>query len=140
MLVLIDTNVLIDYIQKRTPFYISAEKIFNACAENKMDGCIAAHSVSNLFYILRKQFTVEERKELLKMLCTIFEVVGIDKESIMAALDDNGFDDFEDCLQTKCALALQADYIVTRNIKDFSNSQVKCLDPDTFVCDVLGEV
>ena len=72
MLVLIDTNVLIDYIQKRTPFYISAEKIFNACAENKMDGSIAAHSVSNLFYILRKRFTVEERKELLKMLCIIF--------------------------------------------------------------------
>lgn len=53
-------------------FLYKCRKKFNACAENKMDGCIAAHSVSNLFYILRKRFTVEERKELLKMLCTIF--------------------------------------------------------------------
>lgn len=138
MQVLIDTNVLIDYIQKREPFYLSAEKIFNACAENRIEGFIAAHSVSNLFFILRKQFTVEERKGLLKMLCTIFEVVGINKETIMAALDDNGFDDFEDCLQVKCALTVHADYIVSRNIKDFMNSQVRCLDP--VVCSVLREV
>ena len=140
MQVLIDTNVLIDYIQKREPFYLSAEKIFNACAENRIKGCIAAHSVSNLFFILRKQFTVEERKGLLKMLCTIFEVVGINKETIMAALDDNGFDDIEDCIQEKCALTVHADYIVSRNIKDFMNSQVRSLDPDTFVCSVLREV
>lgn len=54
MKILIDTNVLIDYIEKRQPFSESAEKIMNACVDDEIEGCIAAHSVSNLFYILRK--------------------------------------------------------------------------------------
>lgn len=137
MQVLIDTNILVDYIQKREPFCESAEIIVNACAEDKIDGYIAAHSISNLFYILRKQFTVEERKRLLKGLCTIFKVVGIDKVTIINALNDNEFDDFEDCLQEKCALTAHADYIITRNIKDFSGARVKCLEADVFVRTVL---
>jgi hypothetical protein len=129
-----------DYIEQRHPFYESADKIFNACVDNKIEGCIAAHTVLNLFYILRKQYTVEERRQLLKGLCTIFTVIGIDNVKLIDALNDTGFDDFEDCIQAKCAVAFDADYIITRNIKDFVNAQVKCLDSDTFVNTILDKI
>lgn len=133
MRILVDTNILIDYLAKRVPYNQSAEKIVEACADNKLLGSIAAHSVSNIFYILRKVYTVDERRELLEGVCTIFEVVGIDRDKIISALNDKDFDDFEDCLQMQCALDVQADFIVTRNPDDFMKSQVKCIEPAIFV-------
>ena len=61
MKILIDTNILIDYILERQPFTDSAEKIMILCKDKKIDGYIAVHSLINIFYILRKQMTVEER-------------------------------------------------------------------------------
>jgi predicted nucleic acid-binding protein len=139
MRVLVDTNVLIDFIAQRFPFCTSAEQIVYACGNGKIEGYIAAHSISNLFYILRKQYTVEERRQVLKDMCTLFTVVEIDSKKIVEALGDNGFDDLEDCLQEKCAVAVEADYIITRNIKDFMNAQVKSLDSETFVNTVLNK-
>ena len=101
--------------------------------EKQIDGCIAAHSVTNAFYILRKEFTLDERRKNLKDLFTILTVVGIDKNKLLSALDNLGFDDVEDCLQMECAKDFSADYIVTRNIKDFENSSVKPILPEDFL-------
>ena len=137
MRILVDTNILMDYISQRQPFCISAEKIMEACVEGKIEGYIAAHTVPNLFYILRKQYSIEERRELLINLCEIFSISGIGNEIIVNALNDKGFDDFEYCLQEKCAISSRVDYLVTRNIKDFGNSAIKCIDSDEFVQVVL---
>lgn len=51
----VDTNVLLDYLLTREPYYEDAKKIVIACAEGKVNGCIAAHSISNVFFILRKE-------------------------------------------------------------------------------------
>jgi len=59
LIVLLDTNILIDYIAYREPYTGSAEKIITLCKNKTIDGCIAAHSVMNIFYILRKSFSVE---------------------------------------------------------------------------------
>lgn len=133
MKILVDTNVLMDYLAKRSSYSNDAEIILNACVNNEVSGCIAAHSVSNLFYILRKVYTVDERKELLLGLCTLFEVIGIDKHKMMSALDNKEFEDFEDCLQLQCALEYGADYIVTRNLKDFSTSPIEGIEPAEFI-------
>ena len=125
MKILIDTNILIDYFSKRPLFYDDVRLILRKCMEKKVDGCIAAHSVMNAFYILRKEFTVDERRNNLKDLFTILTVVGIDRTKLLAALGNMGFDDVEDCLQMECAKYFSADYIVTRNIKDFANSSIK---------------
>lgn len=97
-----------------------------------MSGCIAAHSISNMFFILRKAFSVEERKSLLRNLCELFEVEGIDKAQILEALVNERFSDFEDCLQMECAIAFRADYIVTRNCDDFKGSRIPCIEPEEF--------
>jgi len=60
-------------------------------------------------------------------------VEGIDSFKILSALSNEDFSDFEDCLQEECAFAISADYIVTRNTKDFASSRVPVIPPDKFL-------
>ena len=133
MRILVDTNVLLDYALIRKPFFESAEKIFKLCDSKELYGYIAAHSVMNLFYILRHDYKPNERRNILKEFCSIYYVVGIDHEKIIASLENENFSDVEDCLQTECAKSCGAQYIVTRNIKDFENSDVPAITPDEFL-------
>jgi len=131
--ILIDTNVLLDYLFARQPYYEDAKNLILAGAEGKIKGCIAAHSVSNMFFILRKDYSVKERREILSGLCTIFDVEGINKDKLLAGLENEKFSDFEDCLQMECAKAYGADYIVTRNISDYLASEVKAIEPKNYL-------
>lgn len=133
MKVLIDTNILIDYISKREPYFEAANSILMLCANEEIGGCIAAHSVMNSIYITRKEYTLEERRKILIGLCKILDVVGIDRGKIINALNNDDFSDIEDCLQMECAKAFTVDYIVTRNIKDFEKSVIPAILPDKFL-------
>lgn len=133
MRILLDTNILIDYISLRPPFSEDAKAILKLCMEKQIYGCIAAHSVMNAFYILRKDLSAEERRNVLAWLCELLTVVGIDKSKILSALENDKFTDVEDCLQSECAKAVSADYIVTRNVGDFQNSAVPAVLPDEFL-------
>ena len=130
---MIDTNVLADVLLGRDPYYDIAYNILALCANKKVYGYIAAHSIPNLFYILRKSMTKEERRAALKDICRIVKVEGIDSFKIISALDNEDFSDFEDCLQEECAAAVSADYIVTRNTKDFISSRIPAILPDEFL-------
>jgi predicted nucleic acid-binding protein len=131
--VLIDTDVLMDYITEREPFYENAEKIVKLRRLRLFDGYISSQCIANMFYILRKKFSIDERKEVLLGLCYLFSVCAINERMNITALEDKDFDDFEDCLQMQCAVNVNANYIVTRNIKDFEHSEVKAITPDTFL-------
>lgn len=131
--ILIDTNVLLDYLLTREPFYGDAKKVIFACAEGKAQGCIAAHSIPDMFYILRKDYSIKERKEALSSLCLIFDVEGIDKVKILSGLQNEEFGDFEDCLQMECAKAYRAEYIVTRNTDDYKTSEVRAVLPKEYL-------
>lgn len=133
MRILIDTNILADVLLGRDPYYDLAYSILTMCANKKVYGYMAAHSIPNLFYILRKFMTEEERREALKDICQIIKVEGIDSFKIISALDNEDFSDFEDCLQEECAVAISADYIVTRNTKDFVLSRIPAILPDQFL-------
>lgn len=86
--ILVDTNILLDYILTREPFYEYAKNIVSACVNGKIQGCIAAHSVSNMFYILRKDYSQKERRDILSDLCFIFDVEGIGKDKLLAGLQN----------------------------------------------------
>ena len=138
MVVLIDTNILIDYLLSRENSK-SAEKIIDDfCTEGKITGFIAAHSIPDIFYILRKDFSNEERRRILLDLLEILNVSEINKTKLVSALQQESFTDFKDCLQSKCAEDIAADYIITRNPKDFVESAVKVISPDDFVKLVTG--
>lgn len=131
--ILIDTNVLLDYLLEREPFFEDAKNVILLCIKGKIKRCIAAHSISNMFYILRKDYTTEERREILFNLCEIFDVEGIDKIKLLFGLVNDNFSDFEDCLQMECAKSYGAEYIVTRNVSDYSVSNIKAIKPSDYL-------
>ena len=114
-------------------FFEDAKKVILSCTEGNTKGCIAAHSISNMFFILRKDYTAKERREILSSLCTIFDLEGIDKAKLLSGLANEDFSDFEDCLQMECAKSYGADYIVTRNVSDYSVSDIKAILPSEYL-------
>ena len=134
MRILFDTNVIMDFIVRREPFSGNAETAIGLCmGNNDIQACIAAHTVPNLFYILRKHLTLEQRRDILLEICRMFAVVGIDADKLVSALQNDSFSDYEDCLQSECAKHFEADYIVTRNTGDFAGSTVPAIEPTDFV-------
>ena len=130
MVILIDTNVIMDHLILREPFVDIADEVLRLCLNQKCTGYIAAHSVANIFYILRKDFSSNKRKEMLTELCEFIEVAGIHKKQVIDALTNEDFPDLEDRLQVECARMVNADYIVTRNIADFSASPIPVVLPE----------
>ncbi len=116
--VFLDTNILLDYILDRGVYTVRAEQIIDACLRGEIECCIAPHSLSNIFYILRKTHSVEERKFIIKNIIAICEVQSLDRQLLEKALDDDRFEDFEDAIQMACAEQWRADTFVTRD-KDF---------------------
>ena len=133
MKVLIDTNVLLDYLTKREPYYHDARQIILKCAKNDLNGYVAAHSVVDAFFIMRKTVSAEKRREYLLQVCNITTVIVIDERKLTSALNNWEFKDFEDCLQYECALEAGIEYIITRNVKDFSESNIAVATPDKFL-------
>ncbi|MCL1989018.1 MAG: PIN domain-containing protein [Firmicutes bacterium] len=134
--ILVDTDVILDWIWKREPFVADSEKIINYCFDNSITGYLAAHSITNIFYNLRKTHSVKDRRDLIKLLCTKIKIVSINSEKLLLAIADEQTADFEDALQIQCAISQNADYIVTRNVKDFANSAILPLSPVDFLDEI----
>lgn len=132
MVVLIDTNVIIDFLAVREPFYDSSAKVLEKCAVGEADGYIAFHSLPNLWYIFRK-VPEEQRRLWLMRICKILKVASASQEAILKAIEMDNFKDFEDCLQDRCAEEVSANYIITRNTADFKASIVSAIEPDEWL-------
>lgn len=128
MKILIDTNIILDVLCKRPDFYESSAKIFKLCEIKKISGVISALSIPNIIYILRKELNAEKTKEILDNLMLIFDIADLKADDLKKAAN-MGFNDYEDALQSVCAFRIKADYIVTRNLKDFSLSKVTAVSP-----------
>ena len=128
MKVLIDTNVILDVLCSRQAFLEASEKVFKLCEVNKISGYISALSIPNIIYIMRKELEPERIKEILDQLMLIFHVADLKAAELKKAAGLH-FKDYEDAVQSACASRIHADYIVTRNIRDFSNSEVTAIKP-----------
>jgi predicted nucleic acid-binding protein len=113
----------------REPFSDDANEIIKLCLREKIKGCIAAHSIADMYYILRKDMEPHRRRETLINFCRIFEVIDVDKNKLINSLENENFSDFEDCLQMECAKEFGAEYIVTRNIDDYKTSEILAITP-----------
>ncbi|MCL2222809.1 MAG: PIN domain-containing protein [Oscillospiraceae bacterium] len=133
MALLIDTNVVLDWLMSRQPFVKESKEVMELCLCGKMTGYLVCHSIPNILYIIRKDFSVSERKEIGLMLCEKFNIIGIDKRKVVEALVNEAWDDLEDGLQIECAYEVNADYIITRDPKGFVSSKVKSLSPKDFM-------
>lgn len=127
MKVLIDTNVVLDVLCKRKGFY-EAAKIMKCCEANKITGVISALTIPNIVYIMRKELDAQRTRDVIEKLQLVFTVADLKADDIKKALS-LCFADYEDALQSACAVRIKADYIVTGNIGDFKNSPVTALKP-----------
>jgi predicted nucleic acid-binding protein len=133
MKVLIDTNIIIDAVNNRTPFNVSAEKIFLLCAADSMEGIISASCITDIYCISRKYYqSIDKAKEIIIKLFDIFTICDITKADLQKAFN-LPIKDYEDALIAQCASRSGCTVIVTRNIKDFEYSPVKALSPDDFL-------
>ncbi|MBR0186283.1 MAG: PIN domain-containing protein [Synergistaceae bacterium] len=137
MKVLLDTNIIVDVLQKREPWFEAGEKIFLAVAGNLITGCVTAKELADIYYFSRKQFkgfdNVDEKARLvIAKLLSLFEVVdtlGIDCENALAIQNN----DYEDAIMIASAVRVGVDCIVTRNTEHYKNSPVMILSPDDFL-------
>lgn len=121
---LIDTNIIIDLLAKREPFYTEAAMLFTLADKQKLTLCVSALSFANVNYILLQSKKAEEAKQILRKLKLIVDVLSLDEKIVGLALNDNDFRDFEDALQYYSAIESSAEIIITRNLKDFQKAKL----------------
>ena len=133
MKVLIDTNVMIDAITKRDDSSSFSADVIALCSSNRITGFAAPHSFSNMYYILRKEYSDKNRRVIIGEYSKILNVVSMNEDVINAALNNNNITDFEDAIRYACAESVGADYIVTRNVKDYGRSSIKAITPEELI-------
>ena len=129
MKILLDCDVLLDMMAGREKFLADSARVLDACETGKIHGAIAWHTLANAYYL------ADDGKQALKFfddLLSFIEVAGGDTESARSAIH-SGFADFEDALQSACAAKFDADYIVTRNVKDYRLSRIEAIAPADFM-------
>ena len=132
MRVLLDNDVNLDFVLARQPFFVEAEQIFIAIAQNKFEAYIASISAINIYYIGRKEIGRDSVLLELEKLLKLVKVCPVDSSNLQAALT-SPITDYEDAVQHECAIAENLAAIVTRNTKDYKNATVKVYSPSEFL-------
>jgi predicted nucleic acid-binding protein len=131
--IFIDTDVILDFFFDRKPFSDDATKLFILCEKKVVTGFVTPVILSNVYYLLRKTAKHEKVIEKLKMLINLIEIATINKATILEALNSE-FKDFEDALQNYSAQHdKDIQVIVTRNVKDFKESRLSVMTPETYL-------
>jgi predicted nucleic acid-binding protein len=132
MKLLLDTNVVIDVLSGRSG-YIDSLNVLKHCEAKKAEGFVSAVTVTDVMYILRKRMAFDGVRDAMLTLMSVVDVSDVTRADIRGAFSC-GMRDFEDAVQAMCAKRIGADYIVTRNVKDFGASPVQAILPG----DMLG--
>lgn len=130
MRLLVDSNIIIDFVLRREPFYVSARKLLVFTALGELEAWVGASQLTDVFYVLTSKsggMDPARAKALLRTLRERVHVCSLTQADVDAALAST-WDDFEDACVHQSALKLKADAIVTRNKEDFERSFVPVLD------------
>ena len=131
--VLIDTDVILDFFFDRRPFSESAAMVLTLCETRRINGYITPVICSNAYYILRQTASHQKVIAKLSVLMSVLDVLSMNKAVVLQALH-SGFKDLEDALQYMAALQSGSiDLILTRNLRDYSKSDIAVLTPDQFL-------
>jgi predicted nucleic acid-binding protein len=132
MIVLVDTNIVLDVIQKRQAHYAAAEETWKRVEERSLDGRVSAITFNNVFYILRKQVGVDPARDALRAIRRTCGVVPLDQAIIDDAIAAAEAD-FEDSIQIAAARLATAAYIVTRNVRHFASSPIPAVTANDLI-------
>ncbi|MCU0239118.1 MAG: PIN domain-containing protein [Pyrinomonadaceae bacterium] len=132
MKVLLDTDVNLDFILQRQPFFVEAEQVFLELIKGKFEAYICDITPLNIFYIAKKEFGNDKTRLEISKLLQLVEVCIVNRQILQNALTST-IKDYEDAVQNESAIAENLDAIVTRNTKDFANSTIKVYTPSEFL-------
>lgn len=132
-----DTNVMLDFLGERDPFYDAAAKIATLADKRELTIILSALSYATTSYFLTKFYGLEKTKDKLRKFRVISEICELDKLIIEKGLNSE-FSDFEDSLHYFSALRMDCDIIITRNGKDFKKSQIPVMTPNEFLKSLIG--
>ena len=130
--VLIDLNVLLDVLQKREPFYETSAGLLAALETGQVQGFVAAHSLTTLFYLIQKSRSAAKARASITNLLQFIQIAPVDQSTIEQALNLD-FRDFEDAVQMISAVQGKMDCLVTRNVKDYQTALLPVMQPVDFL-------
>ena len=128
----IDTNVMLDLLGEREPFYEAIAKIATIADKGIVKMTVSALSYSTVFYLLSKYEADDIVKEKLRKFKVLSETSDLTNKIIDKGLSSR-FTDFEDALQYHCALKVDCNILITRNSKDFKESDIPIMTPDEYL-------
>ena len=132
MRVLFDTNVILDAVLERLPFYHSSALALSRASSPRLQGYVSAHAIPTIAYIVGKTKTAKDVRRVLESLLSGLSVAAVTEAGIRRALI-SPLADFEDAVTLAAAEECQANYIVTRNTRDFARSSVRAILPEIFL-------
>jgi len=138
MTVLLDTNVVLDILLNRKPWYKEAALIFSLSKHRFIKSYLSASSITDVFYLAQKERGKPYAKDSLKSILKVISPATVTERDIFKALELD-WEDFEDSVQYIIGESVAVDYIVTRNTNDFSLSKIKALTPKQFL-DAIADI
>jgi predicted nucleic acid-binding protein len=126
--VLFDVNIILDVLQEREAFYDFSARLLALAETGRIQGWLAAHSVTTLFYLVAKDRSSDQARVTLTSLLQFLKIAPVDQSTIEQALN-LPYRDFEDAVQMMSALQIRADYLLSRNIKDYQPAPLEVIQP-----------
>ena len=131
--IFVDTNIVIDLLSRREPFFEEAAVIFSLADKKQVELSVSSLTIANTGYTLLRQMDSNKAKSVLRKLRLILKILPLDDKIIGLALNDETFSDFEDGLQYFTAIEDEQEIIITRNLKDFKNSKLPTMTAKQFI-------
>lgn len=133
MKVVIDNNVIIDALKPNPQFEAAAQQILRLASLKSIDGFVSANSLTDIFYVLRKEHGADKAKVMVQKMLLILDIIGIDPIDCIDALS-LPMNDFEDAMVAVCAKKIKADFIVTRDEKFINeDTEVRTVSPEQLI-------
>lgn len=120
---LIDTNVVIDLLAQREPYYNSTSRFFSLASTRELTAYVSSLTIVTTHFIVLRELSESETRKIIRKFKTIAKVLDLKTEFIDLSLDSD-FKDFEDAIQYHTAIYNNLDAIITRNKKDFKKSRI----------------
>ena len=132
MRVFVDTNVLLDVLAHREPFYRASAQVWSLAELGEVEAYISAISFNNVYYIVRKAEDKARADKAMRLLRDVFDSVAPDTKVINQAIDSD-CGDFEDAVQFHSAVRARAQFLITRNPGDFPRTKLPIVTPEEFL-------
>lgn len=131
MIVLIDTNIMLDYILDRDEFSNLATQVLSICNHDDITAYITANTIADMYYVVKKELGDKKARDIIESFAILYctDLKRIDVINSFSSY----MNDFEDAMLDECAARLNADFIITRDLSDFDKSSTKAISPKEFL-------